>query len=184
MVGARLALAAPPALSGWLERRGFTAPARRSWAKVWRDASLPPPIASDLRIAPMTAAALPEATRCIAEAFGMPGFMADWIAALHGRAGWRLYSVDDGDRPVGGGALYVRGRMAWLGIAGIAASHRRRGGQGALMVRRIADAARAGCEHVFTETGEPVAGEHNPSLANMLRCGFRTVASRLNLQAP
>lgn len=174
----------PPELSGWLERRGFAAPARRSWAKVWRDASPPPSIATDLRIAPMTAAALPGAARCIAEAFGMPPFMAEWIAALHGRPGWRLYSVDDGERPVGGGALYVERRMAWLGIAGVQASHRRRGAQGALMARRIADAAAAGCEHVISETGEPIDGEPNPSLANMWRNGFRRVASRLNLQAP
>jgi GNAT superfamily N-acetyltransferase len=176
--------AAPAALVQWLADRGFAAPARRSWAKVWRPASAPPSIATGLCVAPMTDAALPEAVRCIVEAFEMPPFMADWLAALHGRPGWRLYSVADAGRPVGAGALYVDGRVAWLGMGAVLATHRRRGGQGALMAHRIAAAADAGCEHVITETGEPIGGEVNPSLANMFRCGFRRVASRLNLQAP
>ena len=66
----------------------------------------------------------------------------------------------------------------------VAESHRRRGGQGALMARRIADALAAGCRHITTETGEPVGDEPNPSLDNMFRCGFVTVASRLNFEAP
>jgi hypothetical protein len=61
-------------------------------------------------------------------------------------------------------------------------THRRRGGQGALMARRIADAGAAGLDWVVTETGEPIAGESNPSLANMARTGFRCVASRLNFE--
>jgi len=34
----------------------------------------------------------------------------------------------------------------------------------------------------LVETGAPVAGEPNPSLANMMRCGFRRVSARLNCQ--
>jgi hypothetical protein len=52
------------------------------------------------------------------------------------------------------------------------------------MARRISDAIAAGCRHIVTETGEPVGDEPNPSLSNMMRCGFRKVASRLNFQAP
>jgi hypothetical protein len=37
---------------------------------------------------------------------------------------------------------------------------------------------------VATETGEPIDGEHNPSLANMGRAGFTQVASRLNFVGP
>jgi hypothetical protein len=52
------------------------------------------------------------------------------------------------------------------------------------MARRIADAAQAGARYVVTETGEPKGNEPNPSLANMKRCGFVTVASRLNFAGP
>jgi GNAT superfamily N-acetyltransferase len=122
--------------------------------------------------------------RAIVAAFEMPPFMAEWLAALHGQPHWRIYAVTDGTQVVGGGCLYVSGELAWLGMGGVLASHRRRGGQGALMARRIADAIEAGALHIVTETGEPIADEPNPSLANMKRCGFVTVASRLNFAGP
>jgi len=177
-------LAEPASLGDDLAGQGFRPPQRRSWAKVWRGTEPPPEVNTTLSVSAVAQRHLAEATACIAQAFDMPPFMGAWIAALHGRPGWRLYSVCEGERPVGGGALFIQRDMAWLGMGAVLASHRRRGGQGALMALRIADAQRAGCRHLFTETGEPMDGEANPSLANMVRCGFRTVASRLNLQAP
>ena len=49
---------------------------------------------------------------------------------------------------------------------------------------RIGAAISAGCTSIVTETGEPVHDEPNPSLANMARCGFSRVASRLNWESP
>jgi hypothetical protein len=69
-------------------------------------------------------------------------------------------------------------------MGSVAESHRRRGGQQALLARRIVDAIDAGCTAIVSETGEPIADEPNPSLANLLRCGFKVVASRLNLPGP
>jgi len=69
-------------------------------------------------------------------------------------------------------------------MGSVAESHRRRGGQQALLARRVVDASDAGCTAIVSETGEPIADEPNPPLANLLRCGFKVVASRLNLQAP
>ena len=137
-----------------------------------------------LRIAPAVPAQAEDVARVAVQSFEMPPFMVEWLQQL--RTGpWRMYAVTDGGAVVGGGCLYLRGPAAWLGVAAVAPSHRRRGGQGALMARRIADAAAAGAVHIVTETGEPTsAGEANPSLANMRRCGFRTVASRLNYAAP
>ncbi len=42
----------------------------------------------------------------------------------------------------------------------------------------------AGASRIFTETGEQVGDEHNPSLANMQWCGFTRVCSRLNYASP
>ena len=173
--------------AGFVDRllaQGFTAPARRSWAKVMRSSAPAPQIATSLLVEPATAATLEATTAAIAQSFGMPPFMATWMAALHGRAGWRIYTVKDAATPVGGGCLFIAGDCAWLGMGGVLESHRRRGGQGALMAHRIADAQDEGCTRVFTETGEPIGDEANPSLANMARCGFRVVASRLNFEAP
>lgn len=176
--------AQPQDLPQRLLARGFTVPARRSWAKVMRNDSPPPVIATDLQIEPATEATLAETAAAITQAFGMPSFMPTWIAALYGRPGWTVYTVKDAAGTVGGGCLFVDGDIAWLGMGGVLDSHRRRGGQGALMARRIADAIAAGCHRIATETGEPIGDEPNPSLANMFRCGFVKVASRLNFEAP
>lgn len=174
----------PQDLSQRLLARGFQAPARRSWAKVMRDTSPPPHIATDLQIELATEATLADTAGAITQAFGMPPFMPAWISALHQRPGWTVYTVKDSATVVGGGCMFISGGIAWLGMGSVIESHRRRGGQGALMARRIADAIAAGCRHIATETGEPMADEPNPSLANMFRCGFVTVASRLNFEAP
>jgi hypothetical protein len=99
-----------------------------------------------------------------AEALAFAGLYAAAPQPLQTRLGLRIDQVAD--------------------AGAVRTSHRRRGGQGALMARRIADAVAAGARYLVTETGEPMADEPNPSLANMKRCGFVTVASRLNFVGP
>jgi hypothetical protein len=177
--------ARPAGFESQLLQRGFTQPARRSWAKMLRGPESPPQIPTDLATGPAGDREADSVVRAIAQAFEMPPFMADWLRELHGRPRWRVYAVRDGAQIVGGGCLFVSGRDAWLGMGSVLASHRRRGGQGALMALRIADAAAAGATAIVTETGEQVvASEPNPSLVNMRRCGFMTVVSRLNFASP
>jgi hypothetical protein len=176
--------ARPDGFDAALESRGFRAPPRRSWAKMLRDAADPPHIDTALTVEPAQGDAARQVARIAVAAFEMPPFMVDWLACLCSGP-WRMYAVRDGDAIVGGGCLCLDAEAGWLGVAAIAPSHRGRGGQAALMARRIADTGRAGAAHVVTETGEPTdAGEANPSLANMKRCGFETVASRLNYAPP
>jgi hypothetical protein len=156
----------------------------RTWAKMQHRRDVRPSIASDLRVDLATSAQVAEVARVFAAAFEMPGFMADWIVGLHGRPGWWIYAVTEGRTVVGCGCLYLADSFAWLGMGSIAASHRRRGGQGALMARRVADAVAAGARHIFTETGEPDAGAVNPSLTNMQRCGFVKLTSHSNFIIP
>jgi len=80
---------------------------------------------------------------------------------------------------VGGGALHIDRDVGWLGIGATLADSRGRGGQGAVMARRIADAAATGCTTLTTETGI-LPGRPNPSLANMLRSGFTLAYERAN----
>ena len=75
----------------------------------------------------------------VVKGFGMPEQLAPWLAAIVGREGWRAYVVRDRDMAVGGAAMFVSGRTAWLGIGAVQEGARRRGGQGALLARRIAD---------------------------------------------
>jgi hypothetical protein len=65
-----------------------------------------------------------------------------------------------------------------------AAAEAIRGAHRALMALRIGEAGAAGCTEIHTETGEPVTNEPNPSLANMQRCGFTRIYSRLNYAPP
>jgi hypothetical protein len=174
--------AAPEGGAHWLAAQGFTAPARRTWAKMLRASADPPRVATDLGVAEAADAQVVEVAASIATSFGMPPFMGDWIAALQGRPGWRVYAVTDGERIVGGGCLFSGPDAGWLGMGAVLPSHRRRGGQGALMARRIADTGAAGRTWAVTETGEAIGDEPNPSLANMVRTGFRCVASRLNFE--
>lgn len=177
-------LASPADLPQRLLACGFTVPARRSWAKMLRGRDAAPVIDTDLGVAPARDAQVAAVTQAIARAFEMPPFVADWLVALHRRDGWRLYAVRDGAEVVGGGCVYRRDSVAWLGMGSVLATHRRRGGQRALMSRRITDAIADGVQHLVTETGEAMADEPNPSLANMRRCGFVQIASRLNFTAP
>ncbi|MFO1329071.1 MAG: hypothetical protein U1F56_17050 [Rubrivivax sp.] len=167
-----------------LQARGWQVPARRTWAQMRRTTADVPAAPSPLRVGPCHDAEVGATTAAIASAFGLPPFMADWLAALQGRPRWQLFTIADGAQAVGGAALFVDGTRAWLGMGSVLPSHRRRGGQLAAMAARIQAAARSGAVDVFTETGEAVADEANPSLANMRRAGFVQVASRLNLQSP
>jgi GNAT superfamily N-acetyltransferase len=177
-------LAAPADFASELTARGYAPAPRRRWAKMLRTTDSAPHATTSLEVVAADATIAPATTRAIAAAFEMPPFMADWLLALHGRAGWQLLALRDGDQVVGGGCLHVAGDTAWLGMGGVLASHRRRGGQRALLARRIAEAGRAGARWAVTETGLPVTDEPNPSLANIRAAGFACVAERCNYAGP
>lgn len=175
--------AAPATLPDWLEARGFTLPARRSWAKMCRGAEPVVEIEVDFEVRKAKPGEAPALAQVLCTAFAMPAAFEPWLAELATRKRWRAYVVLDGARVVGAGYLYLDGTDAWLGIGGVLPEARGRNAHRALMALRIRDAALAGCTRIATETGEPVGGEPNPSLANMRYCGFRQVCSRLNYAA-
>ncbi len=57
---------------------------------------------------------------------------------------------------------------------------RRKGGQSALLARRIADAAKYGARQAVTETGVPQEGQPAPSYRNILGSGFTVAYGRPN----
>lgn len=176
--------AEPGSLPRWLEARGFGPPARRSWAKMVRGVEAPPEFGCTLE----TGAARPgeeyAAADAIRGAFSLPPPFTAWLAALARRPPCRLYVARAEARVVGGALLYVRGARGWLGAAGVLKEFRGRGAHPALIALRIRAAGAAGCTEVHTETGEPIGGEANPSLANLRRCGFTRLFSRLNYAPP
>jgi hypothetical protein len=176
--------AQPEDMQSILAAKRFAFPAVSSWVKMGRGSETPPHVESDLSVTEAWQGQADEVARIVVDAFGMPSFMAEWLARVRGRIGWKMYAVLDGTEVVGGGCLFLSGDLAWLGWAAIAEPHRCRGGQGALIARRIEDAIASGARHIVTETGEPVGDESNPSLNNMMRCGFAKMFSRLNIAGP
>lgn len=180
MIWIHVASTAPPTLIDALVERGFRKAKRAAWAKMARGTAPPPVIPCDLRVEEVGLDRAADVGRVLAEAFAPPPPMTALLVTPVGRRAWRTFAALDGDDVVGCGMAFVDGDAAWLGMGGTLRSHRCRGAQGALMARRIGEAIAAGCRWIVTETGEPIADEPNPSLGNMLRCGFTQIDSRAN----
>ena len=176
--------AQPTALSTWLEARGFAPPPRRSWAKMLRGTEPPPRFETRLEVREAKPAETHGVAEAICGAYGMPPSFVAWFEALARCSRWRAYAALDSGNVAGAGFLYLAGGDAWLGAGGVRAEYRGRNVHRALMAMRIEHAIAAGCTRIVTETGEPIGDEPNPSFANMQRCGFRKVYSRLNYAAP
>jgi hypothetical protein len=153
---------------------------RDNWSKVYRAAGDAPAVATDLSIEAIDQRHGASFAAITCTAFGMPRQLEPWIASTIGRPGWHHYLALDGADPVATGALFVYGDIGWLGIAGTLPSARRRGAQGALMVRRLKDGQRLGCRWFVTETGQETPERPNPSFHNMLRVGFTVAYHRPN----
>lgn len=160
------------------------APNERVWVKFRRGDAPAPDAPTSLAIEPVTPATALDFGRAVAAGFGMPEVLAPWLAALAGRSGWHTYLARDGATVVGGAAMYLEGSGAWLGIGSVQAAARRKGGQGALLARRLADGLKQGARWFATETGKPLPGEPHPSFSNIRRAGFEIAYERANWMLP
>lgn len=172
-------------IEGWLAARGLVE-SPLSWAKFARRAAPDPPSAGqDLTLVACAAAEGEVFADTVCAGFGMPPALRPWLAALVGRPDWRTYLAFDGETPAAAAAMHLGPDWVWLGLGATRPEMRRRGGQGALMARRIRDAAALGRTWVFTETGAPTPDRpDHPSYRNMLRCGFEELYRRPNWVIP
>jgi hypothetical protein len=171
-------LAKPGNFAEWLGAAGLVRD--DCWSKVYRKAGDVPAVATALRVEETGARDAGSAASIACTAFGMPSHLAPWIASIVGRPGWHHYLAFDEAEPVATAALFVRGDIGWLGIAGTLPTARRRGAQGALMARRLSDGRALGCRWFVTETGEDRPDRPNPSFHNMMRLGFELAYQRPN----
>ena len=174
--------ARPWDIAGWLEAEGME-PAR-GWQQFARGREAPPEPRTDLDTRPAGPADADAFGRIAADAFDVGPDGAAWLAALVGRPGWHVYMSFDGERPAGTGTMFVRDGLAWLDWGATAAAFRGRGGQSAVLARRIADALDLGCRAMFTETGEDVPGDPQHSWNNIVRAGFAPSTMRPNYAPP
>lgn len=156
----------------------------RVWVKFSRAAEPAPKAPTSLTIDEARLHDAMAFAGAVVKGFGMPEQLAPWLAAIVGRKGWHAYVARDGDIAVGGAAMFVSGGTAWLGIGAVQESARRKGGQGALLARRIADGLRLGVTGFATETGKPLPGEPHPSFSNIQRAGFAIAYERRNWTLP
>lgn len=171
-------VAQPDDLAERLEAHGL----RQSsdFAKVIQSIDDPPAVETSLRIEEIGPELADAFVAVTTAAFGVPTSFAAWFGGSIGRPGWHHYLGFDDDEPVSAGALFVENGIGWLGFGSTLPDHRGRGGQSAIMARRIRDAARLGCTVVHTETGAETAENPNPSYRNMLRTGFELAYLRPN----
>lgn len=174
--------ASPDRLRAWIAAAGLVK--RRGWMKFSRGRDAPPDARSDLRVERIGPEYGDAFGRIAAEGFGLSEQAIPLLASIVGRPNWRVYLSFDGDTPAGTGVLYVEDGHGWLGWGATAPAFRRRGGQRAVLVRRIRDGLELGCRMLFTETGEAVEGDPQHSYHNIEWAGFRPDYIRENYAPP
>jgi len=156
-----------------------------AWMKFIRDAHPPRfPAPEGVEVVELNAGTTAPFGSIAATGFGLPSWAASLFATLPGREGWRCYVAKVNEEPQACAALFVDGDIAELGIAATLEPARGRGCQLALLRRRILDAAAAGCQTLFVETGERVPELPFASYRNILRAGFEEAYLRPNWQRP
>ena len=155
-----------------------------AWTKFERETRDPPRVDATLTIREVGGAERDLFAATAVAGYGMAPPMAKWLREIVGRPGWSCYVCFADDEPASAGALFVDEDAAWLGIGATKPAFRRRGGQSALIARRLGDAARRGARFAVTETSVPQRGEPAPSHRNILAAGFRAAYVRPNWAFP
>jgi GNAT superfamily N-acetyltransferase len=170
--------AQPAGLRGWLGDAGLVK--YRGWVKFHRGPEPPPERTSEFRVENVGPRHGADFGRIVAPCFDMTDAAAGLLAALPGRPGWHVYLSFADDQPAGTGTLFVQGQVGYLDWGSTHRDFRGRGGQGAVLARRIEDAIQLGCRHLVTATGEAVAGDPQHSYRNIMRMGFQPATVREN----
>ena len=173
--------AGPPELTGWLSDRGLER--GWGWMSFRRGLDEIPEPATSLRLIRVGPAEAEAFGRVTATAYGLPAAAEPWAAGAY-VAGWDCWLALDGDEPVAAAGVFAADGACYLGFAATLPEHRGKGGQGALLARRIRHARELGCDVLVTETGERRDDLPSSSYRNILRAGFAEVAVTANWLRP
>jgi GNAT superfamily N-acetyltransferase len=166
------------AVERWLRARGYE-PAY-AWMKFVRDAHPPRFAAPEVEVVELGGDEDEPFGAIAAAGFALPAWGAEFFAGLPGRPGWHCYVARVDGTAQACAAMLVDGEVVEFGIAATLEPARGNGCQRALLHRRILDAAAAGCETLFVETGERVPGRPSASYRNILGAGFEEAYLRPN----
>lgn len=170
-------MARPPELARWLAARGFAVGFH--WL-IWARAAQSPPDepATGLELRRLEPEHAARFAALVCAAYANPARLAPLHAAGVGRPRWHHWGAFDRDQLVSAGILYVHGEVGRLFTAGTLPTHRGRGAQGALLVRRMREACALGCRWVTAETADDLPEKPNPSVHNLVRLGWRLLHRR------
>jgi GNAT superfamily N-acetyltransferase len=154
------------------------------WMKFCRTPDEDVTAPTDLRVERIGADRAADFAGVVADGFGMPDSMREFIAVLPGRDRWSCWVAYAGDQPCGAGALFIDGDDAWVGLGATVPAARGRGAQSAILAARVRAAAQAGCRMITTETGVRTPDRPARSYRNILRAGFEEVYERPNWRSP
>ncbi|MEM1343102.1 MAG: hypothetical protein AAGI34_00820 [Pseudomonadota bacterium] len=112
--------------------------------------------------------------------FDLGALAVPWLARLIDHPDWRCFVTFEGGRPVGTGALFVRGTEVWTDFGATAEHARGRGVQGSNLATRVRVALEGGATRLHTCTGTAIVGEPQHSYRNIERCGFKPTSIRAN----
>lgn len=164
-------------ITGWLERRGFIR--RAGHTLLARACAVPvPPTPSGVRVARARRGDTEHILDIYARTFPSPESRRSWPRAAILAGDNEHYLGFVGRSAVGVGALRAIGGLAWLGGGATLTPWRRRGVHRALILARLARAARLGCRWTWVETAAPAPGRPQGSYRNLLRVGFAVAGTK------
>jgi|SRR6478672_121366 len=165
-------IAPAPGAGATMERMTSAGWAQAGFWGSFHGAPQPLPEPAGVDVAEASAGEMPEFARIHLDGHEVPDDdRAAGQAAVerwHGRPGWRLYLARIDGVAAASAALTIDAGLGYLANAATAPGMRRRGCQAALLARRIADAAAAGCDTVAS-----LAEFGSASQRNLERAGLR-----------
>lgn len=170
------------AAEDWLESRGYergTTMSRYLRPATTRGEEVPSPIAIR-ELDPMETEGM---SHIVTKSLDLSSLATVLTFGLPAREGWRCYAASLDGWEVACGSMLTMDNLAWLALDATLPTARGRGCHSALIARRLADAARAGCDNVVAEvcddeTASPAA------TANLKRAGFLEIPGVRNWQRP
>ena len=158
------------AAEDWLLSRGYERGLRvRRFARP--AAAEPAELPAGVMIRRLAALETEGMSHIVTKALRLPGLATILMFGLPDREGWRCYTASVDGREAACGSLMIAGDLGLLALDATLPFGRNRGCHTALIARRLADAAAAGCKTVLAEVYDgPPATE--AATANLERAGF------------
>ncbi|MCP5089835.1 MAG: hypothetical protein GY949_02825 [Gammaproteobacteria bacterium] len=152
----------------------------RGWMKFKRAIGEPPKVRSDLKVRKVGPEQASDFAAIAGAGFGLQASSQPVLAAIVGASGYQAFMSFDGIQAAGTGVVFIDHEVAVLDWGATHQDFRRRGGQTAVLAARIQAAQEAGCERIYTMTGEAVPGDPQHSYSNIQKVGFNEAYLREN----